>query len=499
MPTVSLPLVLSYDTRATLAYAAIAKDQRRVNCYYELPRPMEGQPNVEAALVRRPGVTDFGSTYGSAGQTQYLTCPDPTSGWTTPAAWVFTKDASNVIKAHSASTSISILTSADYVPRFVDITNVNGTNTAVLQLQNTASPEGAPSQRVYYSSAIATWTEITDADFTALKLRGKMEFRDGYAFIADGNGRVYQPSINSLSAWNPVDYLTRGVTQDPTQGLAMMRGQIIIFGRETAQAFTNQGNATGSVLGRVPFAEHAVGLAGTAGADGTLTGKTHYYARLGNFIFLAGRYGGSAPSVNLLAYDGHNFVKISRTYEDKILSSTEVYSVNKISFMGKVGIAFQLTAPTVAAQKALVFFPDINDWFEWESSVFSVVNNGVHFLGTTDPQKLYHCPASNNYQDAGTSFSMIAQIRLPRRSNNRMWMSNYGVVADTVASNNLSVEFSDDDGASFSTARTIDLGAKLKRLHRGGMFRERLVRLTHTGSGEVRLHRFYYDAMEGAL
>jgi len=499
MAIVEMPLILSYDTRNTLAYAAIAKDQRRVNCYYEITRPIIGQQAPDAALVRRPGVTDFGGAYGSSGQVPYLVCANPANTWATPTPWVFTKDSSNVIKVHDGSTSTTILTSADYVPRFVGVVNISGTDNVVLQLQNTASPEGAPSQRIYKSTTIATWTEITDADLTALKMRGQMEFMDGYAFIATGNGRIYQSEVNSLTSWVDTDYLTKGITHDTTQGLMKHKNQILIAGRETLEVYTNQGNATGSVLERVGFSTQRIGLAGTAGADGTLSGKTHYYATVGGLIFFAGRFGGNAPSINLIAYDGNRFEKVSRTYEDKILSSTEVYSVNRVPFMGKVGVAFQLTAPTATTQKALVFVPDVNDWFEWESTVFSVVNNGVHFLGSTTPTKLYHFPASNVYQDAGTSFDMIAQFRFPRTNDNRITMNECGFVADTLASNTLSVQFSDDDGATFGSANTIDLSEVKKRFKRCGTFRERLIRVTHSGSGEVRLHRFYADVEQAVL
>ncbi len=322
---------------------------------------------------------------------------------------------------------------------------------------------------------------------------------DGYVFVAAGNGRLYQSEINTVSSWLSTDYLTKGITQDVTQGLAKVKNQLLMFGRETVEVFTNQGNATGSVLSRVPFSTQRIGLSSVAGADGTLTGKTHYYTTLGNLIFFVGRFGGHATSSSLIAYDGNRFEKVSRTYEDKILSSTECYSVNKITFHGKVGVAIQLTAPTTASQKALVFFPDLNDWFEWESTVFSVVNNGVHYCGTTDPTKVYTFAQANDYYDAGVSFDCIQQFRIPRSNDNWVSMHSFGVVTDTVAASTLSTEFSDDDGATWSTARTIDLSATRKRLYRGGHFRQRLVRLKHSSNTGYRLHRFYIDIDQGKL
>lgn len=495
MAIVEFPLSISYDTRDSSAYASVAKDQRRVNCYYEVPRPVQGQQAPAATLVKRPGCTDSGNTYGSTGQTQYLVCQNPSVTWATPTPWVFTKDGSNNIKVHDGSTSTTILTSADYYPRFVQTINISGTQNVVVQLQNTASPEGAPSQRVYYSAAaIATWTEITDADFTALKLRGQMIMQDGYAFIATGNGRIYQPSINALGTWAAGDYVTKQLSHDTTQGLMACGNRIVLCGRETLETFTNTGNAAGSVLSTTKKTAR-IGLAGAAGADGTLAGKTHYYAELGQHVFFAGRYGGHAGSLNCISYNGEYYTKISTGAEDKILSSTDIYGVYKVTFMGKIAIAFQTTAPGAATAKALLFFPESQDWFECESTVFSTTNNGVHYLGTNG-QKLHHFPISNNYQDASTNYDVIVQFRYPRSTNNFKTMHEFSVVADNVSSNNLSVQWSDDDGANFTTARTIDLGSKKKRIHRCGTFTNRLIRLTHTASGELRLHRIYADVEE---
>lgn len=499
MPSVNFPLVVSYDTRASAAYAAVSRDQRRVNCYYEIARGAQGQPAQEAALVRRPGATDYGQAYGAAGQVPYLIATDPSTLWATPESWIIAKDASNNIAAHSKAASTTILTSADYVPRFVRQVNMDGTDYVILQCQNITTPEGPPSQRVFYSSTIGTWTEISDGDFTGLKLRGMMEFMDGFAFIATGDdGRLFQNNVNTLAAWSPADYLSKSITYDICQGLMQVRNQIIFAGRETLEVFTNQGNASGSVLSRIPYAVHRVGLAAPAGADGILSGKTHYYTQLGNLIFFPGRLGGAKESVNIFAYDGSSFSKISTTYEDKILSSTDIYGMYKLSILGKTGIAVQLTAPGAATHKALVFFPDIQDWFEWESTVFSTTNDGPHFLGVTTPTKVYHFPATNNWQDAGTSFDMTVQFRLPRQDDTRVTMNKAGVVGDTLSGQSLNVQFSDDDGVTWSTARAIDLGVETKNLRNCGTFRSRMVRLVHSGSGEVRLRRFYANMRQAA-
>ena len=487
----NVALALSYDTRGVLANTAMlaGKDQRRVNCHYEITRTsIDTKPDI--ALARRPGVTIDAGTYGASAQDQYLVARDPASVWN-PTAWVFVKNgtANNVV---SSAASTTILTNTDYYPRFWEMTNVSGTNYIVVQLQNSTSPSGTPAQKVYYASAIGTWTEITDAVVIALSHRGKMEFMDGYAFQADDRHRIYQSGINTLATWADTDYLTKSSTLDATQGLIKGRGHLLLMGTDTSEAFRNEGNASGSVLSRVKNTEHRIGLAAVAGGGSSMVGKTHYYCTIADLAFFVGRYGGSQYDASLIAYDGNRFEKISRPYEDTLLSTATIYSVNRVSFGGKVAVGIQMSLPTAATQRWLMFFPDINEWFEWDSTVYGPVNNGYQYSGVASSDKLYTFDAADNWQDAGTSFDMTAQFRLPLPDLSWKTMTMCGLIADTTTTQqDVSVKFSDNDSQSFGTARTIDLNLAQKEIYRCGTFRERFVQLTHSGTGEVRFRRFF--------
>lgn len=488
---ISIPLALSNDTRGGLAYANMVagKDQRRVNCIYEITRASVGVP-PDVVLTKRPGVTIDAGTYGAGSQVQFLVARDPAGTWD-PTAWVFVEDGTNC-KVVNSSTSTTILNDTNYQPRFWETININGVENILVQLQNIASPSGTPAQKTYTSTAIATWTEIADADYTGLSHRGKIEAMDGFLFQAEARHRIYQSNVNNLGTWSTNDYLTKSISQDPPQGLAKIKNQILFFGVETVEMFTNQGNTAGSVLGRVAHTAQRVGLGSVAGGGSGLVGKTSYYVTLGDFMFFAGRFAGQAVDTCCIAYNGSRFEKISRPYEDKLLSSTTVYGVHRIAFRGCVGVAFQLTLPTAATQRSLVFFPDLNDWFEFESTVWSPVNNGTHYAGIANTQKLYTFPASDNWQDDGTNFTMTAQFRIQLPDGTWHTMPQCGLIADTAGSTlNLGVQFSDDDGVTWSTSRDIDLSQARKELFACGGFRERMVRITHTGSGEVRLRKFF--------
>ena len=488
---ITIPLALSYDTGGVLAVtnAAAGQDQRRVNSYYEITRESIGvEPDV--ILARRPGVTIDAGTYGTTTQVQYVVGRDPATTWDA-VPWIFVKDGTSS-KVVNSSTSTNILTNGDYTPRFFDTVMFGTTRYGVVQLQNITTPTATPAQKVYYATAIGSWTEITDADFIALSHRGKMEFMDNFAFIADSNNRIFQSGVSDLSAWAATEFIGRTIVQDAPQGLMKVRNHLLFFGERTVETFvTNENNVTGSILERVPYSAQKIGLNSLAGGGSGLVGKTNYYATVADVGYFIGRFGGQPNDASLMSYDGNRFEKVSRPHEDKLLSSTTLYSINPFLFGGKIAIAIQLTLPTATTQRWLMFFPELNDWFEWESTVYSPVSNGEYFAGI-NPQKLYTFEAAENFRDDGTGFSMITQFRIPFPDVRWHSMASCGVIADTTSdTQNLAVSFSDNDGATWSTERNIDLSQIKKEITGCGGFMQRQVRLTHTGSGEVRLRKYF--------
>ena len=492
-PNLRLALAASYNERGILGFTNTvtnAIDQRKINSIY--------QPIVNAVtggttlyLAKRPGVDDSGQTYGATGQVGYLVHHAPAVYGSGTNVWLFSTSG-NDQRASSTATTTVIAAIAGTNPAYVDRVAISNADTVVVQLRTGATGV----QRVFYSTAIATWTEITDTDFTGLSHRGKMEFMDGFAFMADNTAKsVYNSDLNSLSAWSADSYIAKQIVQDEVQGLARLNRQIICFGSETAEVFFNAGNDVASPLGRAPEKFARIGL-----DSQIVAGYTHYYATLGGRIYFVGR-DASAISLGAYAYDGERFEKVSSPAIDAILSehSGSNYSVNKVVFSGQEGIAFALDATTAATQRWLVFFPAWKDWFEWQSTVFTPVNNGEWFLGTgTNQHTLKRLSrATSNWQDDGTNFTWTHQFKLPSKGNDRKFMSMFGVIGDTARSaSSLNVQFSDDDWQTLTTARVIDMTTPDKAIYRCGSYMGRGVRLTHTANLDVRLEAVVARVMQ---
>ena len=484
-PNVELPLAASYNTRGQYAGTSLytdGVDQRKINSIYRLVRnAMTGRTTLY--LAKRPGVADQGSSFGTTGQVAYLVVVPGTPSALDSSPWVFSVS-TNDVRASSSSTTTTIFTEAGYMPTFVDKTAISGTDTIVMQARKATGE-----QRIWYASAIGSWTEITDADFTALTLKGKMEFIDGYALIMDSRNRIYNSDINSLSSWGAANFITKQIQQDIPVGLARFNQQIIAFGEKTMEVFQNAGNPSGSPLSSVPSLFKEYGMFTLL----NVSGKTHYYQVLGEHLYFVGRGGDTEYEAAVFAYNGQTVEKVSTPFIDSILATTTHYSVNVVGYSGYNAIAISLDLTTATTQRWLMFFPEWNEWFEWNSTVFTPVNNGTYFLGVGSSQhKVYYVggAAADNWQDAGSNFTVTHQFMIPPDGNHRKFMPMFSLVGDTArAASNVAVSFSDDDWQTFSTARNIDMTSDTKALFRCGSFRKRGVKMTHTANTDLRLEK----------
>jgi hypothetical protein len=488
------PLASSYNQRGGLAYAnaQAGKDQRKVNCVYDVTQnALSGRQ--ELILAKRPGITKDSQTLGANTQVPYLMSTAPGAQFAGDT-WLYVKD-SNAIKACNSSTATTVLSSANHVPAFVSVTTSSaGTVTAILQLVNNVT-SGVQAQRVYFSTAIGTWTEIT-TNFDALLHMGKMEFLGGKGFILDTYNRIHNSGINDLPTWDTsLNYTTRSIVQDVSVGLARHKKILLAFGRETVEGFIDAGNPAGSPLSRIPEITHNIGMAVlTSRTDGDQP-QYPYYCNVGEKMYFIGREAGGNSSKSLFAFDGGRFERVPKV--DRILSSiATIYGIHAVEESGRAAVAILTTAPGSATAKWLMFYPEFNDYFEWESAVFSPVNAGPWFVGAGGASychKRFNFAVSNNWQDDATDYQYLTQFRVPVADGQWHTMWRCGVDADTAGTAlALNVATSKDDFTNFVSRGDIDLSQVDKYLGRGcGMFKSLALRLSYTGSQDVRIREFY--------
>lgn len=490
VPNFSVPLASSYNERGINGFTTTitnSVDQRKVNCMYEIVNnAVVGKTTIY--LTKRPGISDSTNTLSGASTAHpYLAILEPT----TDKVWMFSIDGS-ALKVHSVLTSTTIFTDGaqTWYPSYVDSTSISGTTNIVIQYRRSVSV----ATRTFYASDIGTWSEITDADFTGLIHAGKMEHLDGFAFQMAKDGYIYNSDINTLATWNPTNRIKKDIQQDVPTGLAKCNQLILAFSFGTVEVFRNNGNPSGSPLISMPQLAANIGIGAIASLGGVAS-KRHYAVTHNQHMYFLGCQAGANYSLGLFRFDGSQFNKVSTSFIDKIFAANTNYHVGKMSIYGRIAISITLTLVTETTQRWLMYFPDWNEWFEWDSSYVQAINTGEYYIGipgvSSAKYSFFNVGDSTKWQDgASSAYTMSTQFML-KTDNSRKSMSMCGVLADTAAStSNLSVEFSDDDYVSWSAARNIDLASQNKTIHRNGSFRSRAVRLSHSANLECRIEKF---------
>lgn len=485
-PNVKLPLANSYNTRGINGYADIVTnglDQQKVNLVYRpVTNAMTGKTTLY--LCKRPGIAldSDNASFGTSGQVAYLSAFGAAlAGTASSAQWVFSTN-NNDIRASSSTTTTVIETAANNFPLYVDHTSIGGNDTVVVQIGSDFA-----TQTAWYSTAIATFTQITDGDYP--DTTGKMEYLDGYAFAALDSAnvqRIYNSDVNSLSSWTSTSFITKQIQQDKLQGLMRLGNLIIGAGQETLEIFRNVGNTVGSPL------ESIQQLATDGGIQMTVSG--HYYCVIQGKLYFRGRRGG-ATSTSLNVFDGSSVQTVSTPAIEAILSSQPSYSVNAINFQGRSAVSVSLAATSAATQIFLLYFPDYKEWFTWQSTVFCPINGGGRwFLGTGSNQnKLYNfVSATNNWQDASTDFDAYTQFILPADGNERKVMRSLGLLGDTPSSAfSFTVQKKDNDESSWVTIGSLDMTSPNKTLTScGSWIGQRQIKILNQSNNEGRITMF---------
>lgn len=509
-PNLIVPLAYSYDGRGInpASTLANAQDQRKVNCYYNtITNSFSGAK--ETLIVKRTGASLYQDELnGSTNQIQYSAVRGVNGNNT---SYVGIQEVStNAIKVVRATDVISAVSStidtdANLVPGFLVKGSPAGPDVLILQLSNkqttpaSVDPGSTAADNFYYSTDGDTWTNITDTDFVGATniICGACVIMDGFMFVLRSDNTIQHSDHEDVTSWASGSIISKSIIQDVPIGLARLRNQILAFGSESVEVFYNAGNATGSVLGRLPHLSARVGL------NNLVYGN--YTAEIGNRLYFIGSETGFAGSqvASLYVYDGSRFEKLYHPIIDKIFTQNIIYNFGPFPWGSKHGLYAQLTSPTsTTGHKWLVYFPEDEEWFEWTSDVFQPINDGLSFCGgnkagASTCNSVYVGDVLDGYDVAAAAtnvtYPFTLQFKLPIEDGLPHTIPYFGLIGDTNSSETLlAISKSSDDYQNFTSVGNIDLSKKRKIKYGLGMFQSApIVRLSYTGANTVRLSKAY--------
>lgn len=457
--------------------AGATKDQRLVNAIPEkIKNPLTGAESF--FVMKRPGwdvLQNVGTGVGSAIH-----------------VWAGKSPGTAVISAFgdpgTAYNGTSSLGTATDKIKFINDTLLVTTPTLTfIADDNTA----------YYYPDGGVWTTISDGDFpgnAGETLTGNFAFLNGYTFIMTQSGRIYNSDLNSLSAWGPTDYLSANMMPDRGIGLARYKDQIVAFGSESIQFFSNVENQTGSPLQVTSQGFINIGCI-----------NENAYVQCDDTVAWVGST--AASGIGLYMLEGLNAKKVSTPTIEALLATTETSHIylNTIKLIGKTFLV--LVATNIAT--TYVYCVEDNIWHEWSGPSIlwqhiKGVSTNIKYAYAVSEQTLdgnvyYIDPTSFVFTDDGQTYPFVIQTsRWDLDNQKRKFLRKLRLVGDIEeGSTPISVSWSDDDYNTFSTARTVDMEDSDAVLNACGSFRRRAFSISNTSDGPLRLHGIELDVVQG--
>ena len=361
-------------------------------------------------------------------------------------------------------------------------------------------------------------TQIVDADFPTNNI-GPFAHMDGFAFIMDLNGNIWNSDINSLSAWTATSFT--GSTSAPGGGIGVykIKTYIVGFRSNSIDFYENTGNAAGSPLTRIPQAAISLG----AIHSGSIL-------QVGDEIYFIGR---STPGkFGVYVLSGFTAKKISTAALDAILRNLLISNTTETAIRGgsyaviptgsrMIGAASMhgqtivflaiAQAQTMGSvpQNVYGYVVGIDDptWLQFTyasiptvgpqaifgagASTFCICpNEGITAAYTSTSNDLLQDFVSSSTQPFGWS---IYSHKITRGTGRRKYCRRLQFISDkevvSVGTAFATVAYSDDDGANFTTLGTVDLARDSPSMGPGGAYVQRIWQMYSTASAPCLLDR----------
>lgn len=339
-----------------------------------------------------------------------------------------------------------------------------------------------------------TPVQITAVDFPTPHIPNPI-FLDGYLFLAkSGTQDVYNSNLNDPSLWTAGEYLSAEMYPDKIVALTKNNNYLYAVGSNSIEYMYDAANPTGT-----PLARHAAAVQ-QFGTPAPMT-----VVPTEKEVILVGETGNGGHTVWVIEGFKSNeigipAVKFALLTEGSSLPNATGYCIRAA---GQKLYVLSLTSRT------FVYSFDTQMWCEWASGTTSTIKfigsrgtngtNGKAYLLDYLGRYVYTI-SIDSLSDNGTSFRCeVVTARLDFDMINRKFMSRFSLIGDvTTTGTTFSVDWTDDDYVTWSTARSITFDYDFPVLTQLGAFRRRAFRIRYTSPHLIRLDGLELDINKGA-
>lgn len=322
-----------------------------------------------------------------------------------------------------------------------------------------------------------------------------MVFLDGYLFVMDSDGVIYNSDLNSVTSWAADGFISSNSYPDKGITITRYRNLIASFSTTSLEFFADAGNPSGSPLINNTQATVKIGAANPYGV-----------AAVEDSLVWVSSTDKGGSSVYIL--EDYSPKKISTPIIDQAiaLAGADTAKINIAKFFGRTFIF------VITTNNTFVFCVEDKMWHEWSSdgnywdvmAVASIGTNHVYGISHSSSSSfagiLWKINVENVvYTDNGTQYTMLVQTsKLDNDNIFRKRISRLKVVGDRPEiSSPLEISWSDDDYKTWSPARTVDLMDNYPYTNNLGMYRRRAFRLSNLSDTSVRLEAIELDIIQG--
>jgi len=473
--SVRVPLIGTHNTRQSTAGALVDKDQRFQNFFpVKLKNSITGKETYY--LVKRPGFESF------------IT---PAAGNVGTAIHLFeTVSGNQLISAFGATNSTVYIgagnlgTITGFVRSFTEV-DYTGTATVVMPSSN---------HEAWYYPFSGTLTKISDVDFpgnAGQSLIGDFVTMDGYLFIMDRTGRIWNSDLNSITAWTSTSFIGPTYYTGLGVGIARHHDSIVAFLSSSIEFFTNEGDSP-SPLRRREMVVANIGAVATGGF-----GPTIHQHRDKIFFVGTSRAGGAG----IYKIEKYAVDKISTQPVDQLI---EVVEPSNVTLTSARIWGMDLLLANMGTL-SFVYVIDYDIWVEMSSTTAlwskiaasAEADAKVYSLSVVSTAgKIYEWNTDTPvWQDNGVAYTATARTSLiDFDTEKRKRYHKIKLIGDKQASTTtVGVSWTDDDYGTYSSVRNVDMSQNRAYLTQCGQSRRRAFVFTNATNTPCRIEALELD------
>lgn len=374
---------------------------------------------------------------------------------------------------------------------------LNSSGTRYLMINNGA-------QLWYHDVTTSSATQVTDVDLPT-DMSPHMVFLDGYLFVVKSNtGDIYNSDLDDPTSWTAGNYITAEINPDFALALAKVKNYIVCFGTDGVEFFYDAANPTGSPLGRNESYYKPVTLQSSV-------------CNVGDSLYFVGRlYNNTSRFYKL---DGNELRAISPPWVDRYLAVLLGVSYGREQVLRNLVFTFSTNGHHFIGINLFTDFIlvyDLNEgfWYRWSfGTAFSGISNRVELavkdinedrvLFATGGQVTFSALDEQVYQDFNSNFT-CSYTTGDVTVDTFNWKSCHRAALHcdyptTSASSSANISWSDDDGNTFSTPRTVSVTTNNPYITQCGRFRTRNWRITYADNYPFRMWGLSMDLNIGSI